>query len=245
MQGRTHSRSHRLEVRLTERYWSAATTRCIATRTAILDPEDAIARSYREPTNADAERQNRVGFPSGRIMIHLTGWDEASMNGKTLYARFLGTHGAGCSCRTVSARSGVYIRRQRELRDRADAPGRCNNRPRKFGRHKPNAPADANRSFGQRNLLFQAVPVWHGSTDFRWRNRFALRWFRAANQGSFRRRTFGRLAHGFDYFAHYAGKSFLVEAALGHEPVARGRAPPACNFRDIDVEPQGEMGERM
>jgi hypothetical protein len=61
MQGRTNSRSHRLEVRLTERYWSAATTRCIATRTAILDPEDAIARSYREPPTR---------MPKGRI-----GWD--------------------------------------------------------------------------------------------------------------------------------------------------------------------------
>ena len=73
----------------------------------------------------------------------------------------------------------------------------------------------------------------------------ALAWFRAANQGPFRRTVFERLAHGFDYFAHDAGKSLLVEAALGHETVARWRAPPAWNFRHINVEPQGEMGERM
>ena len=56
---------------------------------------------------------------------------------------------------------------------------------------------------------------------------------------------FERLAPGFDYFAHYAGKSLLVEAAIRHETVARGRAPPAWNFRDVNVEPQAEMGEPM
>src|ERR1700730_2167629 len=53
------------------------------------------------------------------------------------------------------------------------------------------------------------------------------------------------VAHSLDHLAHDAGKSLLVEAAIGHETVAGWRALPACNFRDVNVEPQSDMGDRM
>jgi hypothetical protein len=57
------------------------------------------------------------------------------------------------------------------------------------------------------------------------------------------RKTRGRarlyiLPHGIDHLAHDAGKSLLVEAAIRHEMVACWRAPPAWNFRHINVETQ-------
>jgi hypothetical protein len=71
-------------------------------------------------------------------MIHPAGWEEASLDGKTVFAGFAGTHGVGCSFRTVSARGGTDVRCQRELCDQAharvDATGDC--QPRKFGGHK-------------------------------------------------------------------------------------------------------------
>src|ERR1700724_2083981 len=59
---------------------------------------------------------------AARVMIHPAGWEEASLDGKTLFAGFAGTHDVGCSFRTVSTRGG------------AD--------PRKFGGHKRYALAE-------------------------------------------------------------------------------------------------------
>lgn len=66
------------------------------------------------------------------------------MDGKTLFAGFAGTHGTGCSCRTVPARGGAHVRCQRELHDQADAAvdATSNCRPRKFGGHKHYALAE-------------------------------------------------------------------------------------------------------
>ncbi len=50
-------------------------------------------------------------------MIRPAGREEASLDGKTLFAGFAGTHGVGCSFRTVSARSGTDARCQRKLCD--------------------------------------------------------------------------------------------------------------------------------
>ena len=93
----------------------------------------------------------------------------------------------------------------------------------------------------------QVAPLTHGSTDFSSWNRFAWPWVWTTRQGPFRRATLARvlLAHGYDDFAHDVGKSLLVEAAIRHETVAGGRAPPVCNFRHINVELQGEMREPM
>src|ERR1700738_4249547 len=77
-------------------------------------------------TRARPEKAESGGdSQAGRIMIHHTGWEEARMDGKTLFAGFTGTHGTGGSCRTVPARSGAHVRCQRELHDQADAAGRC------------------------------------------------------------------------------------------------------------------------
>src|SRR3984893_4575632 len=48
-------------------------------------------------------------------MIHPAGWEEASLDGKTLFAGFAGTHDVGCSFRTVSTRGGVVVRCQQEF----------------------------------------------------------------------------------------------------------------------------------
>ena len=60
---------------------------------------------------------------AGRIMIHPGGWEEASLDGKTLFAGFAGAHDVGCSFRTVSTRGGADVRCQRELCDQAHAAG--------------------------------------------------------------------------------------------------------------------------
>src|ERR1700726_3006086 len=60
---------------------------------------------------------------AARIMIHPAGWEEASLDGKTLFAGFAGTHDVGCSFRTVSTRGGADVRCQRELCDQAHAAG--------------------------------------------------------------------------------------------------------------------------
>jgi hypothetical protein len=65
---------------------------------------------------------------------------------------------AGQSRREVACMFDVSASCVIKLMRRVDATSNC--RARKFGGHKPDAPADANRSFGQRNLLFQAAPVW-------------------------------------------------------------------------------------
>src|SRR6202035_1126695 len=56
---------------------------------------------------------------AARGMIHPGGWEEASLDGKTLFAGFAGTHDVGCSFRTVSTRGGADVRCQRELCDQA------------------------------------------------------------------------------------------------------------------------------
>src|ERR1700730_745318 len=60
---------------------------------------------------------------AARVMIHPAGWEEASLDGKTLFAGFVGTHDVGCSFRTVSTRGGADVRCQRELCDQAHAAG--------------------------------------------------------------------------------------------------------------------------
>src|SRR6202035_4673379 len=60
---------------------------------------------------------------AARVMIHPAGWEEASLDGKTLFAGFAGTHDVGCSFRTVSTRGGADVRCQRELCDQAHAAG--------------------------------------------------------------------------------------------------------------------------
>src|SRR3984893_14975811 len=54
-------------------------------------------------------------------MFHPAGWEEASLDGKTLFAGFAGTHDVGCSFQTVSTRGGADVRCQRELCDPARA----------------------------------------------------------------------------------------------------------------------------
>src|ERR1700730_7940898 len=60
---------------------------------------------------------------AARVMIHPAGWEEASLDGKTLFAGFAGTHDVGCSFRTVSTRGGADVRCRRELCDQAHAAG--------------------------------------------------------------------------------------------------------------------------
>ena len=60
---------------------------------------------------------------AARVMIHPSGWEEASLDGKTLFAGFAGTHSVGCSFRTVSTRGGADVRCQRESCDQAHAAG--------------------------------------------------------------------------------------------------------------------------
>src|ERR1700732_1817903 len=87
-----------------------------ASRLSCLVFQDPKARARPEKAESGGDSQ------AGRIMIHHTGWEEARMDGKTLFAGFTGTHGTGGSCRTVPA----HVRCQRELHDQADAAGGCN-----------------------------------------------------------------------------------------------------------------------
>ena len=80
-------------------------------------------------------------FPSGAN--HDSPYWLGSMDGKTLFAGFMGTHGTGCSCRTVSARTRMFdvsASCMLKLMQRVDATSNC--RPRKFGGHKPYALAE-------------------------------------------------------------------------------------------------------
>src|ERR1700732_612800 len=82
------------------------------------------AVSHRVRTRAGPEKAESGGdSQAARVMIHPAGWEEASLDGKTLFAGFAGTHDVGCSFRTVSTRGGADFRGQRELCDQAHAAG--------------------------------------------------------------------------------------------------------------------------
>src|ERR1700730_6336651 len=74
------------------------------------------AREGQADVRAGPERAESGGdSQAARVMIHPAGWEEASLDGKTLFAGFAGTHDVGCSFRTVSTRGGADVRCQREL----------------------------------------------------------------------------------------------------------------------------------
>src|SRR3984893_16757727 len=87
------------------------------TSAAELDNKQTASRAGPEKAESGG------GSQAARVMIHPAGWEEASLDGKTLFAGFAGTHDVGCSFRTVSTRGAADVRCQRELCDQAHAAG--------------------------------------------------------------------------------------------------------------------------
>jgi hypothetical protein len=87
-------------------------------------PRCSFNRRGHSSARAGPEKAESGGdSQAARVMIHPAGWEEASLDGKTLFAGFAGTHDVGCSFRTVSTRGGADVRCQRELCDQAHAAG--------------------------------------------------------------------------------------------------------------------------
>src|ERR1700731_3492949 len=85
---------------------------------------DVVPLLFKTLFQAGPEKAESGGdSQAARVMIHPAGWEEASLDGKTLFAGFAGTHDVGCSFRTVSTRGGADVRCQRELCDQAHAAG--------------------------------------------------------------------------------------------------------------------------
>src|SRR6202035_2063593 len=65
----------------------------------VLDARNASVR-LSLPIRAGPEKAESGGdSQAAQVMIHPAGWEEASLDGKTLFAGFAGTHDVGCSLR--------------------------------------------------------------------------------------------------------------------------------------------------
>src|SRR6202045_4882284 len=116
---RPYQKAERLWRYLTRRHKRRRPRRSRPSRDTIKDRVSIHEQPRAGPEKAESGGDSQAA----RVMIHPAGWEEASLDGKTLFAGFAGTHDVGCSFRTVSTRGGADVRCQRELCDQAHAAG--------------------------------------------------------------------------------------------------------------------------